>query len=209
MESLGQIFLFYLTEACLTLVWCSGLWNSFTFFIKRKYTRPIFFQTHSMALAHFLRRTFVRRHFQWPLTHCTPPTHLYYTQDVLVHGPGANKRVEMWGHVFLHSVLQLSGPAINMCMCIYVCVCVVLWERERESERERERERRERERERERRERRERGEREEREREERERERRERRERERERESERVCVCKCELGNWKVCFCPCHFRTGL
>ncbi len=165
MESLGQIFLFYLTEACLTLVWCSGLWNSFTFFIKRKYTRPIFFQTQT--------------HWPWlifweePLSEdifndhslTVHPLHIYITHRMFWSmDPGL---ISEWKFEVMCSFtlsynclgLLLICVCVFMCVCVCVCVCV--------------------------------------------------RERERERVWKSVCVCKCELGNWKVCFCPCHFRTGL
>lgn len=64
-------------------------------------------------------------------THCTPSLHIYITYRMFGStGPGANKRVEILGPVYLHSVLLLSGPAISMCMCVYVCVCVSMCERE-------------------------------------------------------------------------------
>lgn len=88
-------------ELASTLVWCSGLWDPFSFFIKTKIIWFIIFSKPDLlALAHFLQKLSSTAHRN------PPPTHLYYIQGVLVHWTRANKSVEIVGPVYLQSVLK-------------------------------------------------------------------------------------------------------
>lgn len=79
----------------LTLVWCSGLWDGFSFFIKRK-------------------------RYEWPHT-VHPLQHIHITYSMFGStGPGADKSVVIVSYVYLYSVvllLSVSAPAVHTQSC--------------------------------------------------------------------------------------------